>query len=188
MIIQLLGLARSGKDWTATQLKTYFESQGKSVEIMSYAAPIKRMTAKLFGISLENLDFYKNNRASIYLQEKYQDIEYLTDFREFLQTLGNEAMKSEFGDSVWADLMLKQISQSTADIVIIPDCRFTVELEAIGGITVRVVNNSLPPPMQHASELELADTRTDYTLDNTNYKLTLTEIASLGKRLLKDQK
>lgn len=36
LIIQLLGLARSGKDWTATQLKTYFESQGKSVEIMSY--------------------------------------------------------------------------------------------------------------------------------------------------------
>lgn len=193
MIIQLLGLARSGKDWTATQLKTYFESQGKSVEIYSYAAPMKRLAATLFDISLEQLDDFKNRSNNVVI-EVYDNadlngtgtFQFETNFRTFLQRLGNEAMKSEFGDSVWADLMLKQINQSTADIIIIPDCRFTVELETIGGITVRVVNNSLPPPMQHASELELADIPTKYTLDNTNYQATPAQIAELAQRIINE--
>lgn len=185
IIIQILGLARSGKDWTAAQLKAYFESQSKSVEIMSYAAPMKRMTAKLFNISLDNLDSYKNNKDSIYLQEKYQDAEYLTDFRTFLQTLGNEAMKSEFGDSVWADLMLKNINQSTADIVIIPDCRFKVELSTVGGTTIRVINNDLTP-MSHPSETELSDFQTDITINNTKHQASIELIERLGERILNE--
>ena len=67
LVIQLLGQARSGKDFTATNLKLYYESIGKSVEIMSYAAPMKQIAATLFGITLEQLDDFKNNsnRVSI---------------------------------------------------------------------------------------------------------------------------
>lgn len=189
MIIQLLGLARSGKDWTATQLKAYFESQGKSVEIMSYAAPMKRITAELFGISLTELDALKNEQVPFsYGFDIERGVkEHSTNFREILQRLGNQAMKPEFGDDVWAKLMQSNIDKSSADIIIISDCRFTVELETIGGITVRVVNNSLPPPMQHASELELADTICMYMLDNTNYKATEQNIAQLAQRIINER-
>jgi hypothetical protein len=188
-IIQLLGQARSGKDWTAEQLKTYFESQGKSVEVMSYAAPMKRIAATLFGISLEQLDEYKNNSERF----KINLIDYTngehgfdTNFREFLQRLGNDTIKPIFGDDVWAKLAKAHISKSKADIVIMSDCRFSVELNEIGGTTVRIVNNSLPPPMNHSSEHELLHVSTNAELNNTNHSISSIDIANLGKRILNE--
>ena len=185
IIIQLLGQARSGKDWTAEQLKLAFEAQGKSVAIMSYAAPMKRMTAKLFNTSINDIEKYKNNPNyySIWVCTPSNNtvIEHF-NFRTFLQRMGNEAMKSEFGDTVWADLMLLQIHKSTADVIIIPDCRFQVELGTFPqAFTIRVINRDLPPPMDHASETELLDFVTDFTLDNTAHKLTAYEVANLAK-------
>ena len=187
LVIQLLGQARSGKDWTASQLKTYFESQGKSVEIMSYAAPMKRIAAGLFGISLDQLDDYKNNPERVHtrlVDMASNSYSLKTNFRQFLQRLGNEAIKPIFGDNVWAKLAKENIAKSTADIIIIPDCRFAVELNEVGGTTVRIVNNSLPPPMNHPSELELLNYLTHYSLDNTDHSLTSEDIENLAQRIL----
>lgn len=193
LVIQLLGQARSGKDWTASQLKAYFESQGKSVEIMSYAAPMKRIAAVLFGISLEQLDDFKNRSdkvsIEVYDNENILDktspsFQLETNFRTFLQRLGNDAIKPEFGDDVWAKLAKENIAKSTADIIIIPDCRFAVELNEVGGTTVRIVNDLLPPPMNHPSELELLNYLTHYSLDNTDYSLTSEDIETIAQRIL----
>ena len=96
-------------------------------------------------------------------------------------------MKPEFGDDVWAQLAIKNIKESTSDVIIMSDCRFNVELETIGGITVRVNNHSLPAPMNHPSELELRDYKTDYVLNNTDYKLTEKQIIDLAKRIVHDR-
>ena len=175
LVIQLLGLARAGKDWTAEQLKQAFEAQGKSVAVMSYAAPMKRIAASLFGVSLDELDKYKNNPNyySIWVctPSNHTVLNHF-NFRTFLQRLGNESMKSEFGNSVWADLMKTQIANADADVIIIPDCRFQVELDTFPqATTIRVINRDLPPPMGHASETELLDFVPDYFLDNTAYAL-----------------
>ena len=190
LVIQLLGFARAGKDWTASQFKAYFESQGKSVEIMSYAAPMKRIAATLFDITLEQLDKYKNHPLE-YVIDITQLSEFKvpvdihnTNFRRFLQLLGNDAIKPIFGDNVWAKLAKANIDKSTADIIIIPDCRFTVELSEVGGTTVRIVNNSLPPPMNHPSELELLNYVTHYSLDNTDHNLTSEDIETIAQRIL----
>ena len=192
LVIQLLGLARSGKDWTASQLKAYFESQGKSVEIMSYAAPMKRIAATLFDITLEQLDNYKNHPLE-YVIDITQLSEFKvpvdihnTNFRRFLQLLGNDAIKPIFGDNVWAKLAKANIDKSTADIIIMPDCRFTIELNEVGGTTVRIVNNSLPPPMNHPSELELLNYVTHYSLDNTDHSLTSEDIETIAQRILNE--
>ena len=190
LVIQLLGFARAGKDWTASQLKAYFESQGKSVEIMSYAAPMKRIAATLFDITLEQLDNYKNHPLE-YVIDITQLSEFKvpvdihnTNFRRFLQLLGNDAIKPIFGDNVWAKLAKANIDKSTADIIIMPDCRFTIELNEVGGTTVRIVNNSLPPPMNHPSELELLNYVTHYSLDNTDHSLTSEDIETIAQRIL----
>lgn len=196
-IIQLLGQARAGKDFTAQSLKEYYISKGYTVEIKSYAAPMKRIAATLFGVTLKQLDDLKNdttnspilvcNSLRLLLGEPYDEhITSKLNMRTFLQRLGNEAMKSEFGNSVWADLMKSQIDKSSADIIIIPDCRFTTELQTFPtSITVRVINSSLEPPMDHASELELLDYSVDFTIDNTDYKLTSEEIIHLAESVLK---
>ena len=190
LVIQLLGFSRAGKDWTASQLKAYFESQGKSVEIMSYAAPMKRIAATLFDITLEQLDNYKNHPLE-YVIDITQLSEFKvpvdihnTNFRRVLQLLGNDAIKPIFGDNVWAKLAKANIDKSTADIIIMPDCRFTVELNEVGGTTVRIVNNSLPPPMNHPSELELLNYPTHYSLDNTDHNLTSEDIETIAQRIL----
>lgn len=190
-VIQLLGQARSGKDWTAEQLKAYFESQGKSVEVMSYAGPMKRIISTIFDISLEELDTYKNCPLEYVVDiTQLSDFKvptdiHNTDFRRILQLFGNEAMKTEFGNSVWADLMATNIAKSSADVVIIPDCRFHAELQAFPeAVTVRVINHALPAPMQHASELELLNYQTSYTLNNTNQSATEQDIAELAKEIL----
>ena len=190
LVIQLLGFARAGKDWTASKLKAYFESQGKSVEIMSYAAPMKRIAATLFDITLEQLDNYKNHPLE-YVIDITQLSEFKvpvdihnTNFRRFLQLLGNDAIKPIFGDNVWAKLAKANIDKSTADIIIMPDCRFSVELNEVGGTTVRIVNNSLPPPMNHPSELELLNYVTHYSLDNTDHSLTSEDIETIAQRIL----
>ena len=196
IIVQILGFSRAGKDFTASALKSYYESIGKSVEIYSYAAPMKQIAATLFDISLEQLDDFKNrsNDVSIEVYDNRSIIDRTspsfqleTNFRTLLQRLGNEAIKPIFGGAVWANLAQQHISKSSADIIIIPDCRFNVELSTIGGVTVRVINTALPPPMQHASELELAETLTDYTLNNTNYKATESNIAYLAQRILHER-
>ncbi len=186
LVIQLLGFSRAGKDFTATQLKLYYESIGKSVEILSYAAPMKQIAATLFGISLEQLDDFKNHpiNYTLLVTSPYTEPPVVQlDFRTFLQRLGNEAIKPLFGDTVWANLMQQAISKSSADVIIIPDCRFAVELQAIGGTTIRVLNSALPAPMQHASELELAEVSTNFVLDNTNYQATSADIAKLANQI-----
>ena len=189
LIIQLLGQARSGKDWTAEQLKQLFQAQGKAVSVMSYASPMKRIAARLFDISLKQLDAYKNNPSeySIWVctPNNHTVLNHF-NFRTFLQRLGNEAVKPEFGDTVWADLMMVNIAKSDADIIIITDCRFTVELNSFPqATTIRVINNALPAPMNHASELEVADYQTTYTLDNTDHKLTQSELSFVVNSILK---
>lgn len=194
VLIQLLGQARAGKDFTAAELKSYYESKGLSVELKSYAAPMKRIAASLFGISLEQLDDFKNRSSDVSI-EVYDNCNILdrttpsfqleSNFRTFLQRLGNDAVKPEFGDSVWADLMKSNVSQSKADVIIITDCRFFVEANTFPeAVLVRVLNNSLAPPMQHASELELADLPVHFILDNTDYKATGEDIAALAELIL----
>ena len=102
-----------------------------------------------------------------------------------MQRLGSDAVKPEFGDAVWADLMMVNIAKSDADVVIITDCRFTVELDSFPqATTIRVINSALPAPMNHASELEVANYQTTYTLDNTDHKLTQSELLSVVDSIL----
>ena len=129
-IILINGLKRSGKDYSASLMKSKFEELGKSVEIISFAAPMKRIIAATFGITEEQLELYKN-RNDIYSVHTF-DFSIIadvgkTDFRKILQNFGSEAMKPEFGDSVWADIGHKNAMKSTADIVIISDFRFDTE-------------------------------------------------------------
>lgn len=185
-IIQLSGYKRSGKDHTAKLMKCVLESQGYSVDIMSYAQPMKEIISTIFDISLEQLDEFKNNpeQYSISINNSncvvhnIHDIGswYETNFRRILQLFGSEAMKTQFGDSVWADLMLTKISQSSADYIIIPDCRFLVEINTVGGTIVRVMNDSITLDTSHASETELNDYDFDYYLCNDNYTLTTEDI------------
>lgn len=190
LIIQLLGLAGSGKDWTAEQLKTYFESQGKSVEIMAYAAPMKQIISKTFGISLDELDKFKRDENIVIevtdysgFAELHEDrIHTSTNFRGILQNFG-QVMKSEFEDDVWVNLLNSKITKSSADVFIISDCRFHAEVKSVDATTIRVINNDIIP-LPHSSETELLSYPTDFKLENTGKCADYGVVAALGHNIL----
>ena len=174
-IIQLSGRKRSGKDWTASAIKQQLESHGYSVEVMSFAEPLKDIASIILDMPLFDLELAKNNNDAVYRTGSY-DNEHLTTFRLLLQKLGTEAMKKHFGESVWYDLLINRIEQSSADYILVPDYRFPEETIP-GALTVRIYSTSVDLTDNHISETALDDFVFDHVLDNSNKQLTESDIA-----------
>lgn len=88
-LILINGLPRAGKDTTADFIVEDFHA-----EKMSFATPLKNIIANSFGITLEDLEIYKNNTEEYGIEIKVfpnnqppQVIKY-TDFREILKLFG----------------------------------------------------------------------------------------------------
>ena len=173
-IIQLSGRKRSGKDWTASAIKQQLESHGYSVEVMSFAEPLKDIASIILDMPLSDLEFAKNTDAYL-LESTNSQPEYLTTFRLLLQKLGTEAMKKHFGESVWYDLLINRIEQSSADYILVPDYRFPEETIP-RALTVRIYSTSVDLTDNHISETALDDFVFDHVLDNSNKQLTESDI------------
>jgi hypothetical protein len=170
-VILINGKKRHGKDFIASLLKNSLEAKGKSVEIISFADPMKQIIATMFGITEEELDEYKNDTMTYSLQvvDLYDGTtEYVTNFRTLLQRFGNEAMKPMFGDLVWRNLLYSKTVCSEADYILVPDFRFYCE-KIEEAITINVFNNSIPSSDKHTSETELENYEFDYYINNTDY-------------------
>lgn len=168
-IILINGKKRHGKDFIAAMLKDSIEELGSSAEIMSFAEPMKNIISTIFGISLEDLDEYKNNPNQVTLQlfDNYNEV-LVTDFRAILQKFGSEAMKPIFGENVWHDLLIKRADKSEADYILVPDFRFPVE-DIDEAIKVKVFNDDIKSDDTHTSETSLDDFKFDYYINNTSY-------------------
>lgn len=171
-LILVNGKKRSGKDYFAQMLKAEFAKCGKTAEVMSFADPIKRIIARTFDISLQELDDYKNEARSVGVSHSKMDgyeFEKLTDFRLILQRFGTEAMKEWFGEDVWVQLLMGNANHCNADFVIVPDFRFLTE-ELLGAITVKIKNDDFDNSGDtHRSENELNDFKFMHTFNNTGY-------------------
>jgi hypothetical protein len=198
-VILIHGAARSGKDTIAKYMKKELEQKGKSVEILSFAEPLKQIIADTFGISLKDLDIYKNKSDVFTLnlfQEGNNEAKLLeqTNFRKILQRFGTEAMKPVFGHSVWVDLVVKKIKDSSAEYFIIPDFRFLIEADGIIQLAnedilqcyfISVYSDmSTIADKNHISENELNGFVFDYDLNNMKDKFHETEF--LSTQILED--
>lgn len=125
------GRARSGKDYTADLLQDELVKFGYTVDRVSFAEPMKQIIATTFGIHLDELDYYKNERLPVLVQEEDGDEKYLTNFREVLQRFGTEAMKPVFGDDVWAKIGTSKALHSETTFTIISDYRFDTEYDTV---------------------------------------------------------
>lgn len=172
LVILVSGYKRAGKDYCSSLVATQLANMSLTTELLSFAAPMKRIIATTFGISLEQLDEYKNDSYdTCRLQHWSEDtLDTETDFRSILQNFGTEAMKPEFGDNVWGELMANNLRKSDADVVIIPDYRYDLEADYlisqgfnVTTLHVRSVNKSTDT---HSSET-LPSGTPDFTIDNS---------------------
>lgn len=182
-IIQIGGFKRSGKDTISQMIANHYQSSGKLVDIFHYADPLKQIAASIFDISLEQLDEFKNNKTELYRFNTYEEPCKVTDFREILMKIGNEAIKPVFGSDVWQKIMLEKIEKSEADIIIIPDFRFAVE-HIPNAVTIRINNSDIINDTDHPSETELIDFDFDMSIDNTNYSQNQEEISYYCEQMI----
>lgn len=169
-IILINGKKRHGKDFLARMLLSELKEQGKRAEIMSFADPIKSIIAKTLVITIDELEKFKNNPdmfALYYVQKNknnnaaFQEI----NFRQILQSFGTDAMKEQFGDDVWVNLLKERVKKSNANFIIVPDFRFLCE--EISSYTVKIINDDIESDDAHRSENELNDFTFNYIIDNT---------------------
>lgn len=166
-IILINGKKRHGKDYLAQMLVQKLKEQGKSAKIMSFADPLKSIIAKTLDITIDDLEKFKNNPKMfvlhyIYEKEKFKEI----NFRQILQSFGTEAMKEQFGEDVWVNLLKERALNSSANFIIVPDFRFFSE--EISPYTVKIINNDIVQNDSHRSENELNNFNFRYTINNTS--------------------
>lgn len=182
VVIQIGGFKRSGKDTISQMIANHYQSKGKLVDIFHYADPIKEHVCKLFNISLEQLDEFKNSKKELLSFDNYYNAYKVTDFRDILTSTG-DSFKSIFGDDIFLRLMWEKIEKSEADIIIIPDFRFTVE-HIPNAVTIRINNSDIINDTDHPSETELIDFDFDMSIDNTNYSQNQKEISYYCEQMI----
>lgn len=172
-IILIAGLAGSGKDTLALML----EERLQGVHKHSFADPLKEIVCKTLGISLEKLEYFKRKpEVRIGFRSSAESMCTSRNTRQLLQAFGTEAMKSVFGDDVWADLMVdKALSLGSENGIVIPDFRVPVEfnrlmeklpIEHYRLITIKVVRDSVEAGDTHITENGLTDFEFDLVIKN----------------------
>jgi len=145
MIIGITGLISSGKDTIADYLTTHM-----GFKRMSFAASLKDAVSNVFGWDRELLE--GSTKASRAWREKVDpwwaerlNMPHLTP-RWILQYWGTDVCRNHFHNDIWIASVEHKLLNSPDDIVI-TDCRFTNEVQAIknaGGIAIRVQRGPNP--------------------------------------------
>jgi len=201
-LILINGLKRSGKDFSADLFRKYLgENKCRNI---SFAEPIKDIISKTFNITKKELDEYKNDTEGYGLElnaypnnQPTCNIKYI-NFREILQNFGSEAMMSNFGIDVWADLGIKKVQEAKKEWIIITDFRFISEYKKAlessqkynySVITINVFNNDLNTDDLHISERNLSDNNFafDYYINNTSQPDITEKIKSIIKSINEKQ-
>lgn len=177
MIILIHGYKRSGKDTFASILNELLPQS----EIHAFAEPLKEITAKSFGLSLDLIDKLKNDETiKIGFRSPNEKMCTGSSMRNFLQNLGTEAMKPVFGDYVWAKLFTDRYLKSPVGVVFIaPDFRVIEEYQYITSeavisntdtldvVTVKIQRADAECSGDpHVTEQGLKDFNFDWTIDN----------------------
>jgi hypothetical protein len=144
MIIGLSYKMRVGKDTSADYLvKTY------SFKKDSFAKSLKEGIGKgVFGFTDEQFESLK----------AVVDPFWGVTPREVLQKAGTEFGRHVFGENIWIKTLERRIKSTLASNIVISDCRYINEAEAIkawGGIVVRIDRDLPGNKSTHISETEL---------------------------------
>lgn len=181
MIIGFSGKMGSGKSLAADISKSYLSNRYNldTLEIKSFAGPLKMMIAAWAGISDWTLLSYPKVKSSLvpdhiarYIRAElpqYQDREGFT-FREALQFIGTDIIRAKVPD-FWVESTLCNYDPNK--VIIIDDCRFIDEadrIRSLGGEVIRINLAIQENFSTHASEVSLDDYKFDHVIINDKSK------------------
>jgi hypothetical protein len=184
MIIGICGLIGSGKDTIADYLQNIHQFRRES-----FAHTLKDAVSSVFGWDRELLE--GRTRESREWREQVDPwwaerlgIPNLTP-RWVLQFWGTEVARKSFHDDIWIASLENKL-RKTHDDVVISDCRFPNEIQAIkraGGIVIRVVRGPEPVWFELARIVNAGPSNISWSLAKTElekYKIHASETAWIG--------
>lgn len=158
-IIALSGRKQSGKTVCSDFLQQLLLSNGYSdVPIYNFADPLKEdICMNMFGLTYEQC--YGSDDSKNELIDAYWDNKQLTA-RDLMQLIGTDLFR-KLNNNIWVNALINRIKKNNHQMVIVSDCRFPNEIEAIknnNGLVFRLSRN--PFNSEHTSEA---------CLDKANY-------------------
>jgi hypothetical protein len=184
MIIGICGLIGSGKDTIADYLQNIHQFRRES-----FAHTLKDAVSNIFGWDRELLE--GRTRESREWREQVDpwwaerlEMPNLTP-RYVLQYWGTEVARKSFHDDIWIASLENKL-RKTHDDVVISDCRFPNEIQAIkraGGIVIRVVRGPEPVWFELAQSVNAGPSNISWSLAKTaleKYKIHASETAWIG--------
>lgn len=174
MIVGLHGKMGAGKNEAARRIAHLCDLwDGPEVVEVSFAAALKRSAAAVLGVSVAELERWKNDGSVrvdvLRWQDDVSDELSSQTVRSFLQRYGTEAHRDVFGQDFWLDAALpigRGAIEYDDSLYVVTDVRFANEAERVrdlGGVVVRVVGPDSGTGT-HSSEQVLDDV--DVTIDN----------------------
>lgn len=170
----LTGLSRSGKDEAAKVLVQRF-----GFVKLAFADRLKEGCAAMTGLPLSR--FHTGNR-----DEKMPGFDF--SYREFLQLMGTEAVRTVFGEDFWVQVLRQQITMLRRKHgfarFVISDVRFDNEARFLRKHKHPVVKVHRPglPVMGHASEQGVSRSLITATIDNdSTLKVFRARVAEWGR-------
>lgn len=152
-VICISAKARHGKDTSAEILKDIFEAQGKKVLITHYADLVKYVCKTFFNWNGEK-DSYG---------------------RTLLQTVGTDIIGNQQKD-FWVNFIISIIKffPDEWDIILIPDCRYTIEYELMRDnfdtVLLRIERPGFDNGLSAAQKVHASETALDeYNFDTIIY-------------------
>ncbi len=170
-IIMIGHKKRQGKDTFANMVAEI--AGGK---VLRFAGPLKEIIADTFNISLPELEELKNEEVTLIHGHYHWHKEMVTvqTYRDVLQRFGTEAMKKQFGSTVWAELMVRRINEAGSDVIIIPDFRFYPEYETLSQHFSNIITVGIVRGNRLCRHTHFEDTHTSETaLDDFDYDITI---------------
>ena len=156
MIIGITGLISSGKDTAADYLIRFH-----GFKKLSYAGTLKDCVASIFSWDREMLE--GTTQSSREWREEVDDwwakrlnMPHLTP-RWVLQYWGTEVARKNFHNDIWVASVENKL-RNTNDNVVITDCRFKNEVDAIkkaGGMTLRIERGVQPNWLNFATDYNI---------------------------------
>jgi hypothetical protein len=134
-IIGLCGKRGAGKNEAAKIIRSLMPGVWKEV---GFADKVKEVAALLTGLPLETFKTQEGKTTHLPAYDMHVG--------EFLQRLGTDAIRDNLHEQTWINACLSQKLDFSGQRLLITDCRFPNEVEAIdaaGGVIIRIEGDPL---------------------------------------------